>query len=102
MKGAYKMVVVPLCRLAAAAQNLMKKEGPRNLYVGSLHYHITEPMLKKIFEPFGYVEKLNIQRDENGLSKGYGFIEVSGGLIVRLDQTIIVDGPHVQPVNQWI
>lgn len=57
----------------------MKKEGPRNLYVGSLHYNITEPMLKKIFEPFGYVEKLNIQRDENGLSKGYGFIEVSFG-----------------------
>lgn len=65
-----------LCRLAAAAQNLMKKEGPRNLYVGSLHYNITEPMLKKIFEPFGYVEKLSIQCDENGLSKGYGFIEV--------------------------
>lgn len=54
----------------------MKKEGPRNLYVGSLHYNITEPMLKKIFEPFGFVEKLIIQRDENGLSKGYGFIEV--------------------------
>lgn len=67
----------PVCRLAAAAQNLMKKEGPRNLYVGSLHYNITEPMLKKIFEPFGYVEKLNIQRDEKGLSKGYGFIEVT-------------------------
>lgn len=56
----------------------MKKEGPRNLYVGSLHYNITEPMLKKIFEPFGYVEKMTIQRDENGLSKGYGFIEVRG------------------------
>lgn len=54
----------------------MKKEGPRNLYVGSLHYNITEPMLKKIFEPFGYVEKLTIQCDENGLSKGYGFVEV--------------------------
>lgn len=64
-------------RLAAQAQNLMKKEGPRNLYVGSLHYNINEQMLKKIFEPFGYVEKMTIQRDENGLSKGYGFIEVS-------------------------
>ena len=70
------MNLVHECRLAAAAQNLMKKEGPRNLYVGSLHYNITEPMLKKIFEPFGYVEKINIQRDENGLSKGYGFLEV--------------------------
>ena len=65
------------CRLAALAQNLMKKEGPRNLYVGSLHYNISEQMLKKIFEPFGHVDKLTIQRDENGLSKGYGFIEVS-------------------------
>ncbi len=54
----------------------MKKEGPRNLYVGSLDYHISEDMLKKIFEPFGYVEKLTIQRDENNLSKGYGFVEV--------------------------
>ena len=63
-------------RLAALAQNLMKKEGPRNLYVGSLHYNISEQMLKKIFEPFGHVEKLTIQRDDNGLSKGYGFIEV--------------------------
>ena len=54
----------------------MKKEGPRNLYVGSLHYNITEKMLKGIFEPFGYVEKLTIQCDENGLSKGYGFVEV--------------------------
>lgn len=64
-------------RLAAAAQNLMKKEGPRNLYVGSLDYHINEQMLRKIFEPFGYVDKLNVQRDDNGLSKGYGFVEVS-------------------------
>ena len=42
-------------RLAAAAQNLKKAEGPKKLYVGSLHYNISESMLKGIFEPFGQV-----------------------------------------------
>ena len=42
-------------RLAAAAQNLKKAEGPKKLYVGSLHYNINESMLKGIFEPFGQV-----------------------------------------------
>ena len=65
-----------LCRLAALAQNLKKAEGPRKLYVGSLHYNITDAMLKAIFEPFGHVEKLAIQKDENGHSKGFGFVEV--------------------------
>ena len=63
-------------RLAAQAQNLMKKEGPKKLYIGSLHYNITENIIKSIFEPFGHIEKLQIMRDEAGLSKGFGFIEV--------------------------
>ena len=29
--------------------------GPMRLYVGSLHFNITEDMLKGIFEPFGKV-----------------------------------------------
>lgn len=62
-------------RLAAQAQNLMKQEGPRKVYVGSLHPDIKEEMLKRIFEPFGNVEKLMIQRDDLGQSKGFGFIE---------------------------
>ena len=63
--------------MAAQAQNLMKKEGPRKLYVGSLDYNITENMLVKIFQAFGDVEKVSIQRDEAGLSKGFGFVDVS-------------------------
>jgi len=42
-------------RLAAQAQNLKKAEGPKKLYVGSLHYNISEQMLKPIFEAFGQV-----------------------------------------------
>ena len=83
MPAAYWTAVVRLLpalhRLAAQAQNLKKAEGPKKLYVGSLHYNINEAMLKAIFEPFGAVEKIQIMKDETGLSKGYGFVEVNCG-----------------------
>lgn len=38
------------------ANNLQKGSGgPMRLYVGSLHFNITEDMLRGIFEPFGKV-----------------------------------------------
>ncbi|KTG32571.1 hypothetical protein cypCar_00030552, partial [Cyprinus carpio] len=41
-------------RAAALANNLQKgSSGPMRLYVGSLHFNITEDMLRGIFEPFG-------------------------------------------------
>lgn len=49
--------------------------GPMNLYVGSLHFNITEEMLMGIFEPFGKVDKIELSRDpETGRSKGFGFV----------------------------
>jgi RNA-binding protein 39 len=49
--------------------------GPMRLYVGSLHFNITEEMLKSIFEPFGKIEHMQLMIDaETGRSKGYGFI----------------------------
>lgn len=43
-------------RAAAMANNLQKgSAGPMRLYVGSLHFNITEDMLRGIFEPFGRV-----------------------------------------------
>ncbi|KAL3860328.1 hypothetical protein ACJMK2_010467 [Sinanodonta woodiana] len=49
--------------------------GPMRLYVGSLHFNITEDMLRGIFEPFGKVEDIKLIRDhETGRSQGYGFI----------------------------
>ena len=49
-------------RQANAANNLQKgNSGPMRLYVGSLHFNITEDMLRGIFEPFG---KVSIQLDK--------------------------------------
>ncbi|OTF77165.1 RNA-binding protein 39-like protein, partial [Euroglyphus maynei] len=49
--------------------------GPMSLYVGSLHFNVTEEMLRGIFEAFGKVEKIELSRDpETNRSKGYGFV----------------------------
>uniref|UniRef100_A0A4W4DYT3 RRM domain-containing protein n=1 Tax=Electrophorus electricus TaxID=8005 RepID=A0A4W4DYT3_ELEEL len=62
---------------AAAAASILQKgsAGPMRLYVGSLHFNITEDMLRGIFEPFGRIESIQLMMDsETGRSKGYGFI----------------------------
>uniref|UniRef100_A0A182SJ82 RRM domain-containing protein n=1 Tax=Anopheles maculatus TaxID=74869 RepID=A0A182SJ82_9DIPT len=52
--------------------------GPMRLYVGSLHFNITEDMLNGIFEPFGKIDNIQLIMDaDTGRSKGYGFITVS-------------------------
>ncbi|XP_072271219.1 probable RNA-binding protein 23 isoform X2 [Pyxicephalus adspersus] len=63
-------------RLAAMANNLQRgNSGPMRLYVGSLHFNITEDMLRGIFEPFGKIENIQLLREpDTGRSKGYGFI----------------------------
>jgi len=56
----------------------MDTRGPMRLYVGSLHFNITEDMLKNIFEPFGKIDSIQLMMDpETNRSKGYGFITVS-------------------------
>lgn len=51
-------------RLANATSLLGLKgnQGPMRLYVGSLHFNITEEMLRGIFEPFGKVSKTVFQK----------------------------------------
>ncbi|XP_063769640.1 probable RNA-binding protein 23 isoform X3 [Pseudophryne corroboree] len=77
-------------RMAAMANNLQRGNfGPMRLYVGSLHFNITEDMLKGIFEPFGKIENIQLQREpDTGRSKGYGFITFSDAVCARraLDQ----------------
>lgn len=51
--------------------------GPMKLYVGSLHVDITEEMLRAVFEPFGTIDAINLAKDEQGNSKGFGFIQFS-------------------------
>ncbi|XP_039138661.1 RNA-binding protein 39-like [Dioscorea cayenensis subsp. rotundata] len=50
--------------------------GARRLYVGNLHYNISEDQLRQVFEPFGSVELVQLPADpETGHCKGYGFVQ---------------------------
>lgn len=71
----------------AAAKN--PPTGPMRLYVGSLHFNITEDMLRGIFEPFGQIDNIQLIMDtETGRSKGYGFIAVSRTSFIKNSTTI--------------
>lgn len=63
-------------RAAAASATIQKgSSGPMRLYVGSLHFNITEEMMRGIFEPFGRIDHIQLIMDpETGRSRGYGFI----------------------------
>ncbi|KAJ2931145.1 hypothetical protein H1R20_g5968, partial [Candolleomyces eurysporus] len=46
------------------------------LYVGSLHFNLTESDIKQVFEPFGELEFVDLHRDSmTGRSKGYAFVQ---------------------------
>ncbi|XP_024016431.1 RNA-binding protein 39 isoform X4 [Eutrema salsugineum] len=49
--------------------------GARRLYVGNLHVNMSEDDLRKVFEPFGSVELVQVPRDETGHCKGFGFVQ---------------------------
>lgn len=55
------------------------------LYVGNIHFSITESDLQNVFEPFGELEFVQLQKEEQGRSRGYGFVQSVYDLL----------GPHV-------
>ncbi|XP_057422580.1 uncharacterized protein LOC130716618 isoform X4 [Lotus japonicus] len=49
--------------------------GARRVYVGNLHFNITEADLRGVFEAFGQVELVQLPPDESGQCKGFGFVQ---------------------------
>ncbi|KAF1986316.1 splicing factor, CC1-like protein [Aulographum hederae CBS 113979] len=47
------------------------------LYVGNVHFSITEKDIEDIFRPFGELEFVQLQMDDTGRSRGYGFVQFS-------------------------
>ena len=45
------------------------------LYVGNIHFSITESDLQNVFEPFGELEFVQLQKEDQGRSRGYGFVQ---------------------------
>ncbi len=50
------------------------------IYIGNLPVEVTENALRKIFEKFGKVNKVNVAADSFSKNKlGFGFVEMPGG-----------------------
>lgn len=80
-------------RAAAAANNLQKgSAGPMRLYVGSLHFNITEEMLRGIFEPFGKVWHAVLK------SKPFTYV---GLVVMLLFFFVIIDWRYPVDDGQW-
>lgn len=48
-----------------------------HIYIGNLHFNVSEEHLRNLFTPFGRVNSVNIIMDmESGQSKGFGFVEM--------------------------
>ena len=45
------------------------------LYIGNIHFSVQEGDLKDVFEPFGELESVSLQTEDNGKSKGYGYVQ---------------------------
>ena len=58
--------------------------GPMRLYVGSLHFNITEEMLKGIFEPFGNIQSIQLMTDQ---VRYFGFTTVLWSSLNDFTQT---------------
>jgi len=53
------------------------KSAGVNLYIKNLDEKMEDADLKELFEPFGGVTSAVVKKDENGLGKGFGFVNFS-------------------------
>jgi len=83
-----KLLGIPIiAQLTEAEKNRQARTGEtgghsnpsvpfHRLYVGNIHFSITEGDLQNVFEPFGELEFVQLQKEEQGgRSRGYGFVQ---------------------------
>ncbi|KAG0177875.1 hypothetical protein DFQ28_005336 [Apophysomyces sp. BC1034] len=90
MSGQKLLGIPVLVQLTEAEKNRIAMQAQQNallaardqemfcqrLYVGSLHFSLTEDDVRQIFEPFGALEFVDLHKDpETGRSKGFAFIQ---------------------------
>lgn len=50
----------------------------KKIYVGNFSFHMTEPELRALFEPYGAIESASVATDrDTGRSRGFGFVSMT-------------------------
>jgi RNA-binding protein 23/39 len=64
-------------RVARTTTGNAKDNGapPHRLYVGNVHFSVSEDDLSELFSAYGELEFVQLQKDEQGRSKGFGFVQ---------------------------
>ena len=78
--------LIGLPTLAAAAP-----KADHRIYIGSINYEVTESQIRKLFEPFGQIVKVDMSVDPiNGKTKGFCFIEYQN--LASVQAAMVMDG----------
>lgn len=82
---------------SARLENLMKSQGV-NLYIKNLNEIIDDAKLKEEFQTFGTITSVKVMRDDNGKSKGFGFVsfsspEEANKAITEMNGSMLLDKP---------
>ncbi|KAI9227319.1 MAG: hypothetical protein DHS80DRAFT_27603 [Piptocephalis tieghemiana] len=51
-----------------------KAEMFNRVFIGGIHYNLSEDDIQLVFKPFGNLTEVRLEQDETGRSKGYGFL----------------------------
>lgn len=79
LRGKFPMMV----KASEAEKNFAAEEqkalqmpiaGPVRVYVGQVHEAMTEDDLKELFSSFGEIDSVRLQKNEQNVSKGFGFV----------------------------
>jgi RNA-binding protein 23/39 len=67
----------PPCLVFSNSRTGNYKEAPiHRLYIGNIHFNLTEDDIKAVFAPFGEIEQVQLQKEhDTGRSRGYGFVQ---------------------------
>ena len=49
----------------------------KNIFVGNVHFSVTESSVRALFEPYGRVDRVNLVTDlDTGHSRGFAFVDM--------------------------
>lgn len=68
---------------------------PSSLYVGSLHFSLTDSDIQQVFEPFGELDFVDLHKDPTtGRSKGYAFVQLVESIHERFISEYVLSYKH--------